>query len=179
MLSGGSGFGKPAAAGALDRFLIPPGTRRMFGGVMEVRMLRRVLAALAALLAAGAAQAADLPGTIVIQRPIQVDNPCADPHVLSRIVDRFAWAERNTWHRGLVMTSLENARPGDHPYFEPGLVKRDYCAADGFMSDGSVRPVYYAIEYGVGFASIGNYVDFCVLGLDPWHVHDEACRTVR
>ena len=35
------------------------------------------------------------------------------------------------------------------------------------------------LEFGQGFATIGNYVDFCVVGLDPWHVHDEACRTVR
>ena len=142
-------------------------------------MSLRVLMGLAAVMSAESTLAADLPGAIIIRQPIQVESPCADAHVLGRIMDRFAWAERNTWHRGILMTSLQNARPGDHPYFEPGLVKRDYCVADGFMSDGSARMVYYAIEYGVGFASIGNYVDFCVLGLDPWHVHDEACRTVR
>ena len=142
-------------------------------------MLRLVVVALVAIATAAAASAADLPGTIVIRQPIQAENPCADDHVLGRIVERFAWAERHTWHRGFVIDSLANPRRGDHPYFEPGLIKRDYCVADGFMTDGSVRPVYYAIEYGVGFASLGNYVDFCVLGLDPWHVHDEACRTVR
>lgn len=138
-----------------------------------------VVAMIAATVSAGTAGAADLPGTIVIRQPIQVENPCADAHVHGRIVERFAWAERNTWHRGVVMASLQNSRPGDHPFFEPGLIKRNYCVADGYLSDGSVRPVYYAIEYGVGFASLGNYVDFCVLGLDPWHVYDEACRTVR
>jgi hypothetical protein len=142
-------------------------------------MLRRVLAALAAIATAGAATAADLPGRIVIRQPIQAENPCADAHVLGRIAERFAWAEENTWHRGFVMASLSNPRPGDHPYFEPGLIKRNYCVADAAMTDGTTRTVFYAIEYGVGFASLGNYVDFCVLGLDPWHVHDEACRTVR
>jgi hypothetical protein len=129
-------------------------------------------------LGATAAQAADL-GPIEVRAPIQAENPCADADVLGRIVERFAWAERNTWHRGFVMASLGNARFSGHPYFEPGLIRRDYCMADSLMTDGSARTVYYAIEYGAGFASLGNYVDFCVLGLDPWHVHDEACRTVR
>ena len=47
------------------------------------------------------------------------------------------------------------------------------------MTNGDIRPVYYAVEHGAGFAGIGRYVDFCVLGLDPWHVHDGSCRTVR
>ena len=51
--------------------------------------------------------------------------------------------------------------------------------ADAVMTNGDYRVVYYTIEHGVGFAGIGSSVDFCVLGLDPWHVHDGACRTVR
>jgi hypothetical protein len=125
------------------------------------------------------AQAADLPGPIAIRGPIQTENPCADADVLMRIAQRFARAERETWHRGFIMASLNNGRESGHRFFEPGLIRRDYCMADSVMTDGSTRTVYYAIEYGVGFASIGDYVDFCVLGLDPWHVHDEACRTVR
>ena len=139
----------------------------------------RVLVAFGMTLAAARAQAADLPGRIVMNEPIQTNFPCADPGVLRHIADRFAWAERNTWHRGFLIASLENARFSGHPYFEPGIVHREYWAADSVMTNGSSHTVYYAIEFGVGFASLGNYIDFCVLGLDPWHVHDEACRTVR
>src|SRR3712207_5154991 len=139
----------------------------------------RVLVAFGMTLAAAGAQAADLPGRIVMNEPIQTNFPCADPGVLRHIADRFAWAERNTWHRGFLIASLENARFSGHPYFEPGIVHREYWAADSVMTNGSSHTVYYAIEFGVGFASLGNYIDFCVLGLDPWHVHDEACRTVR
>jgi hypothetical protein len=141
--------------------------------------MRRLLWAFVLALGSTPVQAADLPGPIAIRAPIQAENPCADANVLGRIAERFAWAERNTWHRGFVMASLANGRYSGHPFFEPGLIRRDYCVADSLMTDGSSRTVYYAIEYGVGFASIGHYVDFCVLGLDPWHVHDEACRTVR
>ncbi len=125
------------------------------------------------------AQAADLPNRVVVKEPIERDDPCADLDVLRAIADRFAWAERKTWHRGFVMASLQNGRVGEHPYFEPGLIHREYCRADSVMTNGRPHAVYYTIEFGQGFASIGNYVDFCVLGLDPWRVHDEACRTVR
>lgn len=143
-------------------------------------MLARHSVALVAMLAwAGLAQAADTPGYMMGSGPPAVSTACGDPGVLRGIKGRFAWAERHTWHRGFVMASLENPRPSGHPYAEPGLIARDYCAADAVMTNGEFRTVYYAIEHGVGFAGIGRYVDFCVLGLDPWHVHDAVCRTVR
>ena len=142
-------------------------------------LIRPLLLVFMLTLGTTSAQAADLPGPIAIRAPVQAENPCADANVLARIVERFAWAEQNTWRRGFVMASLANGRFSGHPFFEPGIVRRDYCVADSVMTNGNARTVYYAIEYGVGFASLGNYVDFCVLGLDPWHVHDEACRTVR
>jgi hypothetical protein len=128
---------------------------------------------------AGFAQAADAPGYTMDSAVTGMSTACADRYVLNRIKSRFAWAERNTWHRGFVMDSLENPRPSGHPYAEPGLIARDFCVAEAVMTNGDLRTVYYAVEHGVGFAGIGHYVDFCVLGLDPWHVHDGACRTVR
>jgi hypothetical protein len=145
---------------------------------MEVPMrLHLTVAALAACMTAGAAQAADVAGPIPVQP--EAATACANPNVLGRIMERFAWAERNTWHRGFVMVSIEDPRPSGHPFTEPGLIKRDYCMGESVLTNGQTHAVYYAIEYGVGFASIGNYVDFCVLGLDPWRVHDGACRTVQ
>ena len=47
------------------------------------------------------------------------------------------------------------------------------------MTDGSAYAVFYTIEYGLGFVGLGTGVDFCVPELDPWHVHDGYCRTVR
>jgi hypothetical protein len=97
----------------------------------------------------------------------------------NRIVDRFAWAERTQWHRRFEIQTIDSPRPSGHPYAEPGLVHRDYCVADTVMTNGNLYPVYYTIEYGLGFAGIGRSVDFCVLGLDPWNIHDGVCRTVR
>ena len=116
---------------------------------------------------------------MVVSAPPAGDLACASADALARIQRIFAWAERTLWHRGFVMESIDNPRPSGHPYAEPGLVKRDYCVADSVMTDGSAHPVYYAIEHGLGFVGIGSDVDFCVPGLDPWHVHDGDCRTVR
>jgi hypothetical protein len=134
----------------------------------------RALLAFAALVWTSLAEAAGMP-------PVrgEIAGACADPWVLGRIQGRFAWAEHYNWRRGFVMQAIENPRPSGHPYAEPGLIARDYCMADAVMTNGDVRTVYYAIEHGVGFAGVGRYVDFCVLGLDPWHVHDGSCRTVR
>ena len=142
-------------------------------------LLVRMVLAVAAGFIAASASAADLPDRIIIKQAIVTNNPCADPIVRKRIMERFAWAERHTWHRGFVMASLSNGRVGEHPFYEPGLIHREYCMADATMTNGSARTVYYTIEFGQGLASMGSYVDFCVLGLDPWRVHDEACRTVR
>jgi hypothetical protein len=168
-----------AGLGRRAGFLIPSRGQTIVGRLNGGDLMRRLLCSLALALGCTSGEAADLPGPIAIRAPIQAENPCGDANVLTRIAQRFAWAERNTWHRGFIMASLANGRESGHPYFEPGLIRRDYCVADSVMTNGSAHSVFYAIEYDVGFASIGNYVDFCVLGLDPWHIHDEACRTVR
>jgi hypothetical protein len=129
-------------------------------------------------LSANLAVAADFTPTVV-SAPADVPSVCDDSGALDRIVSRFGWAERNQWQRGFEIQTIDNPRPSGHPYAEPGLVHRDYCVADTVMTNGSFYPVYYTIEHGLGFAGIGRSVDFCVLGLDPWHIHDGFCRTVR
>ena len=104
---------------------------------------------------------------------------CASDNALARIQRIFAHAEETLWHRGFVIDSIDNPRPSGHPYAEPGLVRRDYCMADTLMSNGAAYPVFYVIEHQLGFVGIGSEVDHCILGLDPWRVHDGGCRTVR
>jgi hypothetical protein len=143
-------------------------------------ILRRIGEAIAALaFLASTATAADLAyrsGELTVA-PVEV-GPCSDRKVLANIMERFAWAERHTWHRGYEMASLENPR-FRYNVTEPTLIPKTRCEADAMMTDGSARTVYYEIEKGMGFASIGRGINFCVLGLDPWHIYNEACRVVR
>lgn len=62
---------------------------------------------------------------------------------------------------------------GDRP------IARRYCGATVELSDGRDRPVWYLIEYGMGFASLGDNVEFCVAGFDRWHVYNGRCRTLQ
>lgn len=137
-----------------------------------------LLAAVGLLALAGPTIAADAPPTLLAAAPTG-DNACAAAGVLSRIKHRFGVSERTQWKRGFVIAAIGNPRPSGHPFAEPGLVKRDFCTADSVMTNGMSYPVFYTVEHRLGFAGLGNYVDFCVLGLDPWHVHDGDCRTVR
>lgn len=139
----------------------------------------QIAATFALLLAGDLASAADVAGPMVVSAPSDMETACASDGALGRIKSRFAWAERTQWRRGFVIQEIGNPRPSGHRFAEPGLVKRDYCVADAVMTDGSAYPVFYTIEHGLGFVGIGTSVDFCLPGLDPWHVHDGDCRTVR
>ncbi len=65
------------------------------------------------------------------------------------------------------------------PESENWPIERRYCGATALMSDGHSRSVWYLIEYGMGFASFGDKVEFCVSGFDRWHVYDGDCRVLR
>ncbi|WP_051631120.1 hypothetical protein [Afifella pfennigii] len=104
---------------------------------------------------------------------------CEEPWVLNYIAKRFAWAEQNTWQRGFVINTLLNPRLSYVSGTAPARILAEHCTADAVMTDGTTRDVYYIVEKGMGLASIGDGVTFCVLGLDPWRVYDADCRTVR
>jgi len=126
------------------------------------------------------AQAADYTPRAKAPAAVAVADPlCADPKILARIMERFAWAERHTWHRGFEMSALTEPRLRYPVLNGPSLIAHVHCQANAAMTNQTRRTVYYTVEAEMGFASIGKGIDFCVVGLDPWHVHNEACRTVR
>jgi len=104
---------------------------------------------------------------------------CQNQSVLKRIVSRFGWAERRTWHRGFEIDEIISPRLRYQILNGPTSIKHDHCSARAVMTDGSIRRIYYSVERGMGFASIGNNVRFCIVGLDPWRVYGAACSTIR
>ena len=58
-------------------------------------------------------------------------------------------------------------------------IGRRYCGATVILSDGHDRDIWYLIEEGMGFASIGDNVEFCVSGFDRWYVYNGRCRVLR
>ena len=105
---------------------------------------------------------------------------CSAPGVLSFIDISFDYKASHYLHRDLDITGLykmhENrfeGRDDTHP------VERVYCHARASMSDGHTRDVWYLIERNWGFAGIGQSVEFCVSGLDPWYAYGRNCRSLR
>lgn len=58
-------------------------------------------------------------------------------------------------------------------------VRRTYCSAKAVMTDGRARDLYYLIEGGMGFAGMGDHLEYCVGGLDPWYVYGRYCASLR
>lgn len=107
------------------------------------------------------------------------EEACFSDRNISSITKRFAWAEKNTWHRGYVIEAINNARFRYNVFNGPTLIRHTHCVGTALMTNGTRRTVYYTVEEGMGFASMGNGVEFCVIGLDPWRAFDAGCRTLR
>ncbi|WP_315920319.1 hypothetical protein [Mesorhizobium sp. SP-1A] len=143
------------------------------------RFAKFLLAALTGLnvsLAAPAVRAADLQGTYYEDNGV-----CSQPWVLSKITHRFR--HQVTHVPNLPLVDIVDFRRIQERRYEPASerwpIGRHYCRATAALSSGEERPVWYLIEEGQGFASIGDNVEFCVAGFDRWMVYDGKCRILR
>ncbi|MEO0546431.1 MAG: hypothetical protein AAF035_05745 [Pseudomonadota bacterium] len=102
---------------------------------------------------------------------------CDDVKVLRQVVEKFNWAEDNTWHRGFYVTDLAN--PHERMTRTGYEIPRRYCRAQAVLSNGHHRLMYYLIEGGQGLAGTGFHVEFCLRNADGWRVHNGACRTLN
>ena len=106
---------------------------------------------------------------------------CGHPHVLKRISSKFRTQAREVHHeKTLAITDYGDIH--EHRYLEKREnrpIARRYCGAEVTLSDGRGRTIWYVVERGVGFASVGDNVEFCVSGFDRWNVYDNGCRILR
>ena len=120
--------------------------------------------------------AADLPSG-----QYSYDEICGQPKYLNRIVDRFAYQVKNV--PGLpdvAITDFQQVHENRYlPESEDWPIERRYCSATAVLSDGHTREVWYLIEGRMGFAGIGENVEFCVAGFDRWFVYNGRCRILR
>ena len=132
----------------------------------------------APLAATPAAFAADLPG--------YVDNGgdpgvCGEAWVLGKITSRFRHQVRHVPNLPNVQI-LDFRRIHERRYLpasEQSPIGRRYCGATVALSDGRDRSIWYLIEEGQGYASVGDNVEFCVAGFDRWMVYNGRCRVLR
>lgn len=104
---------------------------------------------------------------------------CADPTVQATIRARFAKADREYYEGIEAIGDIDGIHEAGFTVNRPSPLARRFCAARASMSDGRTRTLYYKIVEDGGFAGRCWEVEFCIRGLDRWHVYDAACRTVR
>lgn len=132
-------------------------------------MTCRLIFAAAALLAgiAGTAQAASTPS-------------CAASGVVNSVVSRFDHYSHRYIGYPMTITAVEDIHERRIERMEKQYpVERRYCGASVVTSDGVRRKLWYLIERNFGFAGLGSSVEYCVSGLDRWHVHGAACKSLR
>lgn len=150
------------------------------------RFTRTILATLislgSALSVSTSTYAADLPGAYVPGTYVVESGVCAEPWVLRKITERFRYQVRHVPHLPDVAIT-DFRRIHEHRYLpslgEERPIGRRYCGATVILSDGHGRDIWYLIEEGMGYASIGDNVEFCVAGFDRWNVYDGYCRVLR
>ena len=122
--------------------------------------------------------AADLSGFVYERSDGSV---CGDARVLNRITERFRYQVRHVPHLPAVDIVDFGAIHQNRylPASETWPIARHYCRAQVALSDGANRSIWYLIERGQGFASIGDNVEFCVSGFDRWLVYNGRCRVLR
>lgn len=147
-------------------------------------MPRSFLAALLALVPLALAPAAPASAADLVEVRPAVPLACANTAVLDRVVDNLHYAVTHV--PGLPQVGIvgfDDIRLTPYPIamneWAGSMVARQYCNATALMSDGHHRHVWYLVEFGMGFASLGNKVESCVEGFDPWHVYDAYCRVLR
>lgn len=114
-------------------------------------------------------------------QPFEAATPCADSRLLERVSRRFDHQVRNVPGLPIVgIVGYHDIRQHRYlPAHEDSPISRLYCNATASMTDGQSRKIWYLIEYGQGFASIGDNVEFCVAGFDRWNVYNAHCRILQ
>lgn len=109
------------------------------------------------------------------------DAICAHQSVQGAIQRGFRYQVTHVPHLPDVdIVDLYGARLTRHePATLNSPIERRYCHATARLSDGGNRSIWFLIEYGQGFAGIGDNVEFCVAGFDRWNVYNSNCRILR
>lgn len=145
-------------------------------------MIRVASTLLAAMLGFAGASAVTAPARAA-DFIVSAENPgaCGEARVLRKIDRRFRYQVTHVPNLPNVEI-VDFRRIHEHRYLPAGedsSISRRYCGATVALSDGHDREIWYMIEEGQGYASIGDNVEFCVSGFDRWMVYNGACRVLR
>lgn len=103
--------------------------------------------------------------------------PCEAP--LDKIAANFVEKEAKFWNSNLYIMRFMHVREIALRPWESNHIPRRFCTAQVAISDGKVRTMNFSVIEDGGFASIGEGVEFCIIGLDRNWAFNPACRMAR
>ena len=95
------------------------------------------------------------------------------------VASAFADKESTFWNSSLQITGFQNIHEIAYRPWQSDTIPRRYCTATALVSDGKPRTVNYSIIEDGGWASFGDGLEFCVVGLDRNWAYNPTCRMAR
>ena len=141
--------------------------------------LVRIGLAIAVTLGALAPAATATAGELLLPDPT---DHCTTPWVIETLKRKVDHKFRGYTGTGLFLVEVIHPRERlDSERDETHNVARKWCHARARMNDGETRDMWYILEKPWGFAGIPvlSGLEFCIAGLDPWHVYGKNCSTIR
>jgi hypothetical protein len=146
----------------------------------KLRLIAVTSAVLGSLLMAGNANAANfLEKNFGLFGPRYdgVYTPCEQ--ALDWVAHAFASKESEFWNSSLQITGFSNVHEIAYRPWQSDTIPRRYCTATAMISDGKPRTVNYSIIEDGGWASFGDGLEFCIVGLDRNWAFNPSCRMAR
>jgi hypothetical protein len=98
---------------------------------------------------------------------------------LQTIASQFREKESTFWNSALEITGYSQIHETTFRPWQSDNIPRRYCSAEALLNDGKARKVHYSIIEDGGFASSGQGVEWCVVGLDRNWAYNPVCRNAR
>jgi len=98
---------------------------------------------------------------------------------LPSVTYQFGEKEGTFWNSALRITGYAKLREVAFRPWQSDNIPRRYCAADAYLNDGNVRPVYFSIIEDGGLAGFADGVEFCVVGVDRNWAFNPACKGAK
>ncbi len=98
---------------------------------------------------------------------------------LPTIANQFWDKERSFWNSSLQITGFSNVHETAFRAWASDNIPRRYCTGEAMLNDGKTRRVHFSIIEDGGFASFGQGVEWCVVGLDRNWAYNPSCRAAK
>lgn len=104
---------------------------------------------------------------------------CDSPSVVSAVMERQNWVERNTWHSDLRIQEIGHIKQTYNTTEGMSLIDHRHCRAQAVFNTGEVARVYYVLYEHLGFAGSSYGLNVCLPSRDFYRSFNAECRVLR